>query len=136
MKDLQKTQNKLIRYINKSTIKDKINTGSMFLKHNMASVNQLNAQIKLTETWKSLNLNTHNNDAINDKRVVHIEGNRELRSAFKGNLVETGASKKAQKTFINDSTRVWNGAPQSIKNCKSLYTAKKEIKIFIKSLPI
>ena len=83
MKDLQKTQNKLIRYINKSTIKDKINTGSMFLKHNMASVNQLNAQIKLTETWKSLNLNTHNNDAINDKRVVHIEGNREQAISMK-----------------------------------------------------
>ena len=58
MKDLQKTQNKLIRFLNKSTIKDKVNTGSMLRKLNMASVNQLNAQIKLTETWKSLNLNT------------------------------------------------------------------------------
>ena len=57
-KDLQKTQNKLIRFLNKSTIKDKVIMVSMLRKLNMASVNQLNAQIKLTETWKSLNLNT------------------------------------------------------------------------------
>ena len=67
---------------------------------------------------------------------MHKVGSRELRSAFKGYLQETGASKKALKTFVNDSTRVWNRAPQNIKTSKSLFTAQKEIKIFTKSLPI
>ena len=57
-------------------------------------------------------------------------------SAFKGNLQETGASQKALKTFDNDLTRVWNRTPQNIKTNKSLFTAKKEITIFTKSLPI
>ena len=84
--------------------------------------------IKLTETWKSLNLNTHKSDAISDLKVVHKVGSREPRFAFKGNLQETGASKKALKIFVNDSTRVWNRAPHVIKNSKSLYSAKLEIK--------
>ena len=136
MKDLQKIQNKLVRFLNKSTIKDKVNTGFMLNKFKMASINQLNAQIKLTEMWKTLNLDSHKNKTISDLKVEFRSGDRERRSAFKGNLLETGASHKALKTFINDSTRVWNRAPQKIKMCKSLYSAKKEIKIFIKSLPI
>ena len=84
--------------------------------------------IKLTETWKSLNLNTHKSDAISDLKVVHKVGSREPRFAFKGNLQETGASKKALKIFVNDSTRVWNRAPQNIKTNISLFTAKKRSK--------
>ena len=55
MKDLQKTQNKLLRFLNKSKIKDEINTKVILKKVKMLSVNQMNAQIKLTETWKALN---------------------------------------------------------------------------------
>ena len=106
MKDLQKIQNKLVRFLNKSTIKDKVNTGFMLTKFKMASINQLNAQIKLTEMWKTLNLDSHKNKTISDLKVEFRTGDRELRSAFKGNLIETGATQKALKTFINDSTRV------------------------------
>ena len=59
-----------------------------------------------------------------------------MRSAFNGNLVENGRSKKAKKTFINDSARVWNNAPRQIKSCISLSSVKKEIKTFVKTLPI
>ena len=106
MKDLQKIQNKLVRFLNKSTIKDKVNTGFMLTKFKMASINQLNAQIKLTEMWKTLNLDSHKNKTISDLKVEFRTGDLELRSAFKGNLIETGATQKALKTFINDSTRV------------------------------
>ena len=60
LKELQKTQNKLLRFLNKSKISDKVSTDSILKKLNMCSVNQLNAKTKLTEMWKSVNLPNHN----------------------------------------------------------------------------
>ena len=45
----KKSQNKLLRFLNNSKIKDKVSNKSMLKKHNMLSVNQINAQIKLTD---------------------------------------------------------------------------------------
>ena len=45
---LQKAQNKMLRCINNSQLGDKIRTQSMLEKFKMLSVNQMNAQIKLT----------------------------------------------------------------------------------------
>ena len=44
-KDIQKNQNKLLRYLNNTRTSDKISTHSILEKFNLMSVNQLNAQI-------------------------------------------------------------------------------------------
>ena len=36
----------------------------------------------------------------------------------------------------NDATRAWNKAPNVIKNCNSLFSAKKAIKTFDMTLPV
>ena len=56
MKELQLTQNRMLRLINNSKIKDKISIESMLDKFNLPSVNQLAATIKLQEVWKSINV--------------------------------------------------------------------------------
>ena len=56
---LQITQNKCARFLHGSSIKDKINTKSIYKEMNLLSINQLNAQIKLTEVCKSLNLKSY-----------------------------------------------------------------------------
>ena len=53
MESLQKSQNKLFRMLNETRISDKISTKSIPLQLNMLSVNQINAQLKLTEMWKA-----------------------------------------------------------------------------------
>ena len=55
MTELQKSQNKLLRLLNGTRIRDKISTATLLLKHNMLSVNQINAQIKLTKAWMAFN---------------------------------------------------------------------------------
>ena len=55
MKELQKTQNKLLHFLNKSSLKDKIKTKVILQNINMLSVNQINAQIKLTKAWMAFN---------------------------------------------------------------------------------
>ena len=132
LKELQKTQNRLLRFLNKSKISDKVSTNSILKKLNMCSVNQFNAKTKLTEMWKSVNLPNHNL-AIN--RCEMKEGMRSSRSISGGKLMEEGFSEKSTCTFINDATRAWNKAPTTIKNCKSLFSAKKAIKSYVMTLP-
>ena len=56
MDDLEKSQNKLFRLLNNTRIKDKIKTKSIAQNLKMLSVNQINAQVKLTEMWKAQNI--------------------------------------------------------------------------------
>ena len=49
---------------------------------------------------------------------------------------EVGTSTIAQKTCISDAIRQWNIAPELLKNSKSLFQAKREIKNYARGLPI
>ena len=93
----------------------------------MLSVNQLNAQIKLTEAWKALNKENF--------RVINIE-NQISRSMTNGRLVEIAVSNGLQCTFIHDSKKIWNNAPSQLKTCSSLYLVKKGDNFFVKTLPL
>ena len=99
----------------------------------MLSVNQLNASIKLTELWKVVN----NADCpLKITKPVHENPLRQMRTRNDNALVENGVTDIRKSTFLNDGIKLWNSAPVEIKNCKSLYSAKKHINTFVKSLPI
>ena len=59
-----------------------------------------------------------------------------LKSTNKPELVIKGHSKIQMQSFANDSANVWNAAPVIIKESKTLLTAKRHIKTFVKTLPI
>ena len=59
-----------------------------------------------------------------------------LQSTNEYNLMLTRHSLSEDATFINDAARLWNLAPRAIKECKSLFTVKKEIKKFVLTLPL
>ena len=88
------------------------------------SVNQLNAESKLQEVWKSINnsdypIKWEKNTTILDSRT---------RSVQKNTLIFPRNGIKMQATFYSDYARLWNIAPDTIKNCKTLFCAKKEIR--------
>ena len=58
-----------------------------------------------------------------------------LRSGATGKLNEVSGSNNL-KASHNDGAKGWNKTPIVIKNCKSLYSAKIEIKKFVKTLPV
>ena len=58
------------------------------------------------------------------------------RAMSNGDIEVESHSTITHETFINDASRAWNKAPNSIKSSKPVYSAKKNIKIFVKSLPI
>jgi hypothetical protein len=55
MKELQKSQNKLLRALTGKKVSARIKINDMLKSLQMMSVNQIAAQIKLTEMWKALN---------------------------------------------------------------------------------
>ena len=122
MAQLQKSQNKLLRVLNKSRISDKISTKSMLKKHNMLAVNQINAQIELTETWKAVNDPDHpfkiEKPSIDSQKIT-------TRSNTNGILKIHAISDITKRTFINDGTKVWNMAPDEVKKCTTFESAKR-----------
>ena len=112
MEVLQKCQNKLLRALNGSKVSDKISTISMLKKFKMLSVNQINAQIKLCEMWKSVHIVNY---PIKTCMLQRSETSMNTRAVGSGALVEVRQSAMSQRTFLNDATHIWNLAPLEIK---------------------
>ena len=112
---------------------DRIETKTIFKETNLLSINQINAQIKLLEVWKSLNINAY---PIQWPKRSELMKRKGLKSSNKPEIVIKGHSKIQSQTFINDAALLWNNAPNIIKDCKTLSAAKKQINIFIRTLPI
>ena len=130
---LQKVQNKLLRSIENVRLKDKISTKTMLKNQGMLAVNQIAAQIKLTKIWKA----TRNDcSPIKIKKLESRPNGRITRGVTQGKLEEPGTSYRSTNSFIGDATRLWNVAPIEIKSAKTLYSAKLEIKKYVKTLPI
>ena len=119
---IQVAQNKLARFLNGNKLMDKIPTSQIFKDLNLQSVNQINAQIKLLDVWKSLQSEYHPM-----KWARRNENNLEqrTRAAKTNNLCEAHGGKILYSTFINDAAKLWNNGPLSIKSAKTLTAAKK-----------
>ena len=133
LKEIQLVQNKLLRSLNGTKLKDKISTKYLLSKIDMMSVNQLNAQVKLLEIWKALNLESYPLQVL--QQTVPTLG-VVTRASLKGRPVEIGKTNLTKCTSVSDAVRIWNQAPDSITEAQSLYAAKISIKTYAKSLPI
>ena len=99
----------------------------------MLSVNQINAQLKLSEMWKAVNDEEH---PFNLEKKDSGSDVRSMRSISNEMLPVKSFSELSKNTFINDGIKAWNLAPISIKNCSSYASAKTEIKKFVRMIPI
>ena len=89
--------------------------------------------IKLLEVWKALKVDNY--PLTIRKQEVTTNGTT-TRGDSVGRPIEIGKTNLTQKTCVSDSIHLWNKAPKSITDSESLYQAKKEIRIFLSSLPI
>ena len=85
----------------------------------MLSVNQINAQIKLTEVWKA------NNDTNHPLKFEKVINNCSTRAMTNGNVVEFGNTELVQSSFLGDASKAWSLAFSEIKNCSTIWAAKK-----------
>ena len=133
LESLQITQNKFARFVHGSTLADRISTTTIFKDTKLLLVNQINAQIKVLEVWKSKNFQAYPIQWENRSDIIGKSG---LKSSNKPDLIIRGKSKTQEQTFYNDAARVCNAAPNNIKDCKTIFTVKKHIKTFVQTLPV
>ena len=99
----------------------------------LPSVNQLAATVKLTEAWKTVNVDNYPISLLpmKVKMSEHM-----VRSGTRKQFNEYAKLKVSKSSFVYDAAKLWNQAPQTIKDCKSLQSAKRTINQYCKSLPI
>ena len=85
--------------INGSTIKDQITTKHLLAKFNIPSVNQLSAEIKLTEAWKIMNIPNYP-ITLEENNPNRNTGGRIVRETTKREWKEHS---KYMTNFINES---------------------------------
>jgi hypothetical protein len=107
MKELQKSQNKLLRALTGKKVSDRIKIEDMLKSLQMMSVNQIAAQIKLTEMWKALNDSQY---PLRVEQKSETEDGIGTRSMTRGDLIEVSSSTNSKKSFMGPSTRLWNVA--------------------------
>ena len=137
MKSLQLTQNRLLRMLNGTRVAEKVSIKTMLNKFELLSVNQLSAQIKLTEVWKSINVgkcplklepyNPNQNQS---------EMNHNLRPKQSKMFNDTARLKLSKSSFNTDAARILNAAPIEIKKANTLNSAKSAIKSYCLTLPV
>ena len=101
---------------------------SMLVKFKMLSFNQLNAQIKLNEMWKSIHIKNYPVKTQTLENQLDVMNTRARRA---GLLKEQKVSCLSQRTFTNDAIHIWNMPPKSIKDCISVYSVKKRSKLLL-----
>ena len=105
----------------------------------MLSVNQLAAQIKLTEVWKAANVEGFA-ISLDPYRPIPSELDADITHDLRPrtNRVFNGNAKLlvSQQSFNIDAARLWNLAPAQITTAVTLKTAKAAILKHAKSLPV
>ena len=130
---VQKAQNRLMRVLTKTRRMDRTKIGELLEKTGMLSVNQTAAQIKYLEMWKA----THNIDY--PLKLEMVEGKRSgiaTRQSQESKFKEINRTQIGKHSFVGDATKLWNQAPEQIKQAKTVWGVKKEIKKHCKTLPI
>jgi hypothetical protein len=87
MKELQKSQNKLLRTLTGEKASDRIKIADKLTSQQTMSVNQIAAQIKLTDMWKALNDLQY---PLSVGKKSETEDGVGTRSMTRGELIEFG----------------------------------------------
>ena len=101
-----------------------IPTEDIYKELKIPPVNQINAQIKLLEIWKSQHSETYpikwrtRNNATQDRRT---------RASNENLLHESYGCKILNSTFINDSARIWKLTPNFIKISATISAANERL---------
>ena len=105
MKSVQTTQNRLLRMLNNSKINDRISTETMLIKFNLMSVHQLAGQIKLNETWKTIETDDYANQMQRNVEVNETTGIN-LRPGSRRELNKWHKLKVAKSSFRVDAAKL------------------------------
>ena len=135
MKAAQIAQNKLLRLLNNTSMKDRVSTEDLLKNTGLLSVNQLAASIKLLEVWKSLHIKNYPVQLEPNNKVVNLS-ERQMRPSTTREWNQDAKTGPEKESFSRNAAKIWNMAPNKLKEMTSQTMAKKAIKEFCKTLPM
>ena len=98
------------------------------------SINQLAAETRLIEAWKTLHLEDY---CMKDVLKLRHKGNYNTRTNHVDYLDPGVSDIHGSAGFVQTTAKLWNKAPLSVKEAHTLSSAKKEIRNFVKiEIPI
>ena len=98
------------------------------------SVNQLAAETRLIEAWKSVHIEDY---CMNEVLQLRNKGNYRTRTNHV-NFLETGVDDTyGSASFVHTTAKLWNESPLSVKEATNIHSAKREIRKFVlEKIPI
>ena len=98
------------------------------------SLNQLAAETRLVEAWKSVHLEEY---CMKDVLKLRPKGNYNTRSNHI-DFLDAGVNDiYGSAGFVSTTAKLWNKSPVSVKEAQTLNSAKIEIRNFVKNdIPI
>ena len=134
MKDLQVQLNTAVRCVQGVKLKDRFPIPELLQTVGVPSVNQLAIQTTLMEVWRHLNLGLPASCSF----VLRDEksGERVTRKSEKNFLALPQHGGGGAGNFVRNGTKLWNIAPQELRDEKDFKCAKRIIKDFAESMPI
>ena len=132
--DLKKVFNDCLRLLEGKVISDQVSIKSMLDDLGLLSVNQLAAETRLLEAWKTV----HQEDyCMKDILKLRHKGSYNTRSS-NVDFLDTGVDDVyGSAGFVNTTAKLWNKSPNSVKDVPTLCIAKREIRNFVKEkIPI
>ena len=126
--NLKKVFNDCLRLLLGKFISDEVSIKSMLDELGWLSINQLAAETRLIEAWKTVNLEDY---CMKDVLKLRHKGNYNTRRNHV-NLLDTGVEDiYGSAGFVNSTAKLWNKSPDSVKEAQSLSHAKREIRKFV-----
>ena len=135
MKATQIAQNKMLRMLDGVSLKEHITSRSLLTKYGLPSVNQLAGEIKLVEAWKSIHITSYPFQ-LEESNPNRLDLERSVRSTTTKKWKDFAVSKATRESISIDCAKLWNNAPEVIKNTPTLTGARREIKKFCRLLEV
>ena len=135
MQQLQVQVNKGLRTVLGVTLKDRKPLSDLVAEVGVPTVNQLTIEMTLMETWRQIN---HHLPAANSLKFVedYVAEGRTTRRTGKGFLAPIPKDETGAARFFQQAVRLWNSAPQYIRDEKDENIAKRMIKEYAKGMPL
>ena len=127
--ELKKVFHDCLRLLSGKVISDRVSIKSMLDEFDWPSINQLAAETRLIEAWKTVHFEDY---CMKDVLKLRHKGSYNTRSN-QVNYLEAGVEDVyGSAGFVKTTAKLWNKSPNSVKEAPSISSAKTEIRRFVK----
>ena len=135
MRKIQVEINKGLQIVLGITIMDHISVRELVETVGIPSANQLAVETTLMDMWRHIN---HNLPATENLKSVDDcdKEKRETRRTGKGLLVTLQRDNSGASRFSQQGSRLWNVAPQELRDERNEIRAKQIVRTFSRSFPL